>query len=191
MKGLTKVVTILSKILEVFCWVGSALSAASLVAIAIGKMDLLPFFSSVTTESELSLGGLEIDMSTVASSQTVRAFVAFFLTALIVCAIMALVFRYIYLIFKTAAGQTKYSKGATPFQPEIVRMIRRIGILCLAVPVIQIIMSIVARLILGHEGSEIAVSMDMSSVFFGLVILCLSHFFAYGAKLQEETEGLV
>ena len=191
MEGLTKFVKVLARVMEVCCWVGSALIAASLVAIAVGKENLLKYFSSITTESELSIAGLEIDMSVVDPSQVIRAFVVFFVTALIVCVLMALVFRNIYLIFKTAEGKTKFSKGVTPFQPDIVRMIRKIGIYCLAVPVVQIIMSIVARLILGHEGSEIAVTLDLSTIFFGLVVLCLSHFFAYGAKLQEDTEGLV
>ena len=43
-------------------------------------------------------------------------------------ALMAMVFRNVYLIFKTAEGKTWFSKGATPFQPDIVRMVREIGI---------------------------------------------------------------
>ena len=191
MKGLTKVVTVLAKVLEVFAWVGSALVAASLIAIAAGKADLLPLFSNIRTETELTLGGFSIDVSTLSRAQINRAYVVFFVTLLIVFLLMAMVFRNIYLIFKTAEGKTKFSRGATPFQPDIVRMIREIGIFCLAVPVLEIIMSIIARLVIGFEGGEIAVTIDVTAVFFGLVVLCLSQFFAYGAMLQKETEGLV
>lgn len=191
MKGLTKVVTVLAKVLEVFAWVGSALVAASLIAIAIGKSDLLPLFSNIRSEAELTLGGFSIDVSTLSQAQIIRAYVVFFITLLIVFLIMAMVFRNIYLIFKTAEGKTKFSRGATPFQPDIVRMVREIGIFCLAVPVLEIIMSIIARLVIGFEGGEIAVTIDVTAVFFGLVVLCLSQFFAYGAMLQKETEGLV
>ena len=191
MKGLTKVVTVLAKVLEVFAWVGSALVAASLIAIAAGKADLLPLFSNIRTETELTLGGFSIDVSTLSQAQITRAYVVFFITLLIVFLLMAMVFRNIYLIFKTAEGKTKFSRGATPFQPDIVRMIREIGIFCLAVPVLEIIMSIIARLVIGFEGGEIAVTIDVTAVFFGLVVLCLSQFFAYGAMLQKETEGLV
>ena len=191
MKGLTKVVTVLAKVLEVFAWVGSALIAASLIAIAAGRAELLPLFSNIRTEADLTLGGFSIDVSTLSQAQITRAYVVFFITLLIVFLLMAMVFRNIYLIFKTAEGKTKFSRGATPFQPDIVRMIREIGIFCLAVPVLEIIMSIIARLVIGFEGSEIAVTIDVTAVFFGLVVLCLSQFFAYGAMLQKETEGLV
>lgn len=198
MKGLTKAVTILAKILEVTSWVGTAFVTLSLIIIALGnnvtragRNVLLNLFSSVQSETELSIGGFSIDMNSVDPTQVGRAYVAFFVMALISLILMAVVFRYTYLIFKTAQGKTKFSKGSTPFQPEIVKMIRRIGILTLSVPVLQLIMSIIARLILtGHE-SEIAVSLDLSSVFFGLVVLCLSQFFAYGAELQEDTDGLL
>ena len=191
MKGLTKVVTVLAKVLEVFAWVGSALVAASLIAIAAGKADLLPLFSNIRSEAELTMGGFSIDVSTLSQAQVIRAYVMFFITMLIIFLLMAMVFRNIYLIFKTAEGKTKFSRGATPFQPDIVRMIREIGIFCLAVPVLEIIMSIAARLVIGFEGGEIAVTLDVTGIFFGLVVLCLSQFFAYGAALQKETEGLV
>lgn len=191
MKGLTKAVTILAKILEVISWVGSALVAASLIAIAAGQNGLLKFFSNIQTETELSLGGFNIDMNSVDAAQVGRAYVVFFIMALISCILMAIVFRNTYLIFKTAQGKTAFSKGRTPFQPEIVKMIRKIGILTLSVPVIQLVMSIVARLILTGHDTEIAVTFDITPVFFGLVVLCLSQFFAYGAELQEETDGLL
>ena len=191
MKGLTKAVTILAKILEIISWVGSALVTASLIAIAAGHNGLLKFFSSVQSETELSIGGFSIDMNSVDPSQEGRAYAAFFVMALITSILMATVFRYTYLIFKTAQGKTKFSKGSTPFQPEVVRMIRRIGILTLSVPMLQVVMSIIARLILTGQESEIAVSLDLSSVFFGLVVLCLSQFFAYGAELQEDADGLL
>ena len=192
MNGLTKFVTVLAKILEVCAWVGSALVAISLALIATGKLDLLKYLSDVQKAEELTVAGLNIDMATVAPESVTRAFVVFFITTLIVFILGALVFRNIYLIFKTAEGKTKFSKGNTPFQPDIIRMIREIGYFSLAIPVVQVIMGIIARLVLvTSQEPEIAVSLDLTSIFFGLVVLCLSQFFAYGAKLQEETEGLV
>ena len=191
MKGLTKAVTIIAKIMEVCSWVGAALVAASLVAIAAGQNRMLKYFSSIQSETELSIGGFSIDMDSVDPAQTMRAYAVFFILVFISCVLMAVVFRNTYLIFKTAQGKTKFSKGCTPFQPQIVRMIREIGILTLCVPVIQLVMSIVARLMLTPHGSEIAVSLDLSPVFFGLVVLCLSQLFAYGAELQEDADGLL
>ena len=104
---------------------------------------------------------------------------------------MAMICRNIYLIFKTANGETKFSQGKTPFQPDIVRMIREIGIFSIAIPIVEIIMSIVGSLVLGPLGAEFDFSVNLVSVFFGLVVLCLSQFFAYGVQLQKETDGLV
>ncbi|HAJ73481.1 MAG TPA: hypothetical protein DCM49_01655 [Lachnospiraceae bacterium] len=191
MKGLTKFVTVLAKVLEIFSWVGSALSAVSLVVIAIGKTALLRYLSDIEVSSDLSVGGFSIDVSVVDPARLVRVYVIIFVVAVLVCLLMAMIFRNIYLIFKTAEGQTKFSKGRTPFQPDIVRMVREIGIFSLAIPVVELIMSIIARLVIGHEVAEVAVSVDMTSIFFGLVVLCLSQFFAYGAQLQEDMEGLV
>ena len=191
MKGLTKFVTVLAKVLEVFSWVGSALSAASLVVIAIGKNTLLRYLSDIEVSSDLSVGGFSVDVSVVDPARIVRVYVIIFIVAVLVCLLMAMIFRNIYLIFKTAEGKTKFSKGRTPFQPDIVRMVREIGIFSLAIPVVELIMSIIVRLVIGHEVAEVAVNVDMTSIFFGLVVLCLSQFFAYGAQLQEDMEGLV
>ena len=192
MSGLTRFVTVLAKVLEIFAWVGSALSAVSVAVIAFGKLELLKYFSNIQTAGDLTVGGLNIDLATIDQASFTRAFVIFFITALIAFLLMAMVFRNVYLIFKTAQGKTKFSKGVTPFQPDIIRMIREIGIFCLAIPVVQLIMSLIARFVLSTtQAPEIAVSLDFTGIFFGLVVLCLSQFFAYGAKLQEDTEGLV
>ncbi len=191
MKGLTKFVTVLAKILEVFAWVGSALVLCSLIAIAAGQTGLLKFFSSIETEEEIRVAGMSIDMSVIDPSRVITTYVVVFVALLLILILMGMIFRNIHLIFKTAEGKTKYSKGCTPFQPDIIRMVREVGIFSLLIPAVQIIMSIIARIVIGHEAAEIAINIDLTTVFFGLVVLCLSQFFAYGAKLQEETEGLV
>ena len=77
----------------------------------------------------------------------------------------------------------------TPFQPAIIRMVREIGIFCIAIPIVELIMSIIGTAIIGSEVAEISVT--FGSIFVGLVVLCLSQFFAYGAQLQRDTDGLV
>ena len=93
------------------------------------------------------------------------------------------------LSFKTAEGKTRFSKGETPFQPDNVRMVREIGIFLIAIPAVQFIMSIVARIALGPDMVES--SLGMSTVFMGLVVLALSQYFAYGMKLQNDVDGLL
>ena len=103
--------------------------------------------------------------------------------------LMAMICRNIYLIFKTTAGQTKFSQGQTPFQPDNIRMVREIGIYLIAIPIIGLIMSVIARLAM--SGVEIESSMDMHFIMVGLVIICLSRYFSYGMELQNEVDGLV
>jgi len=55
--------------------------------------------------------------------------------------------------------------------------------------VFELIVSLVLRIIIPPEMCEISV--NFSSVVMGLVVLCLSQYFAYGAQLQEDVDGLV
>ena len=68
-------------------------------------------------------------------------------------------------------------------------MIREIGIFCIAIPVINTIISIIAKLALGPDMIE--TSVEFIIVIFGLVIIALSQFFAYGMELESDVEGLV
>ena len=105
------------------------------------------------------------------------------------CILMAMIFRNVYLIFKTAEGETKFSQGKTPFQKDNIRMVREIGIFCIAIPVVELIVSVIARIVL--PVGVVETSVEMTGVFMGLVVLCLSQFFAYGMELQEDVDGLV
>ena len=102
---------------------------------------------------------------------------------------MCMVFRNIFLILRTSEGKTWFSKGQTPFQDVVVRMVREIGIFSLFVPVLQLLISTVARLVLGVDNVEMAV--QLSGLMTGLVALCLSQIFAYGMALQRDVDGLV
>lgn len=102
---------------------------------------------------------------------------------------MTMIFRNIYLIFKTCEGKTWFSKGKTPFQKDIVRMVREIGIFSIFIPLIGFLMSLIARLIRGVESSE--TSVQIIGIVMGLAMLCFSQIFSYGMKLEEEVEGLV
>ena len=188
-EGMKKFVTVLAKVLEVFHWVGSALTALGVFFIAIGRLDALRFVTDANeTMPEISDGVFFVDLTGLSQEQVRTVFLVFFVALLFTMILTAMIFRNIYLVFKTAAGETKFSKGRTPFQPDIVRMIREIGIFAIACPVIDMIASIVLQIAIGDA---LEASVSFSGVVFGLVILCLSEFFQYGAKLQEENDGLL
>ena len=189
MSKLNKVVIIVSKIAEVFCWIACAFMIAMIVVTATGHPNLLDYLGDVRDSSVLTNGGFELVLGDMAPGQTGSAYMIFFVTVLITSALMAMIFRNVYLAFKTAEGKTKFSKGRTPFQPDIVRMIRNVGILSIVIPVVEIIMTIIARVILGDAGIES--SLNLNGILIGIVVLCLSQFFAYGTQLQEDNDGLV
>ena len=66
---------------------------------------------------------------------------------------------------------------------------REIGVFAIAVPVIGLMMSVIIRLVIGVEAVE--TSIDMSGLFMGIIVLCLTQFFVHGAELEEDVDGLL
>ena len=64
-----------------------------------------------------------------------------------------------------------------------------IGIFAIAIPVIGLFVSFIARLVIGSEATEI--SIDMSGIFMGIIVLCLTQFFAHGVELENDVDGLL
>ena len=188
---LQKAVMIISAIAEVCYWIGSGMTCAIVISLAVGYTGLVSKLSSVIPEKGKDLIGFGFSISTVDSAGNIvwGTYLIFFITLLLMLLLMAMICRNVHLIFKTTAGKTKFSKGKTPFQPDNIRMVREIGFFLILIPVIGLIMSIIARAI--YSASAIECSMDMHFIVVGLVILCLSGVFAYGMKLQQDVDGLV
>lgn len=96
--------------------------------------------------------------------------------------LMAMVFRNLYLIIKK-------SEGSTPFQKDNIRMLREIGIFSMVIPAVGLIMSTIIRLAAGVDAVE--VSMHMDGFMMGIIVLCLTQFFAHGAELEKDVDGLL
>ena len=184
MKGLNKAATIITKILEVFHWVGTALMAVATIC-SVAAPQLLKYLVSIDAKeccgAELSIYGFEVHAPVVNGSVDMTIFLLFGIGATIILALMALVFRNVYLVFKK-------SENATPFQKENVCCLRKIGIFSIAVPVVGFVMSIIVRLV---AGDVVEVSVGQSGIFMGIVVLCLTQYFSYGAALEEDVDGLV
>lgn len=191
MKKLNKFILVFSKILEIFHWFAEFLIVV-LFILSIAARDRLGSVLSQGAASygfELSTYGFEMTVVDSAGSLNMSAVTLFFLGAVFILSCMAMVFRNIYLIFKSAEGKTWFAKGKTFFQDDITRMVREIGIFYLSVPVISLVFSILARLIAGPDFME--TSVNLSGFFTGFLILALSQVFSYGAKLQNDVDGLL
>lgn len=191
MKKFNSFALVLSKVLEILHWIGCAGMAALFVVSIAAKEQLSNFLSRGIPEhgAELSTYGFSIVATDLNGNIVPSSITVFSIGAIIILSLMAMVFRNAYLIFKTAKGKTWFSNGATPFQKDITRMVREIGIFYISVPIVGLVMSTIARIIIGAEVIEISVRGE--SIVTGILILCLSQVFAYGTQLQDDVDGLL
>lgn len=191
MKKLNTFALVASKIFEVLHWIGAALMVVVLIASITAANSLSPLLSSQVPELGVTVSTYGFELTAVNADGTVNmtAITIFSIGAIIIFSLMAMVFRNAYLILKTAKGKTKFSQGNTPFQKQIVRMVREIGIFFISVPIVSLIMSIIARCVIGYEIAEVSVNIE--GFITGILILCLSQIFSYGTELQSDVDGLV
>lgn len=185
MKGINKLGKIITKILEVFHWVGAVLMAAATVCSVVAPSWVKTFVGFDAKEccgANLEVYGFKVNAPVVNGQTDMTSFMLFGIGGIIILAVMAMVFRNLHLIFKK-------SENATPFQKDNIRMMKEIGIFSIAVPVIGFIMSIIVRIVTGVETAEI--SIDMGGIFMGIIVLCLTQYFVHGADLEKDVDGLL
>ena len=185
MKGIITVGKIVTKILEVFHWVGAALMTAATVCSAAAPNWVKYFVGFDAKEccgANLEVYGFEVNAPVVNGNADMTSFMLFGIGATVILAVMAMVFRNLHLIFKK-------SENGTPFQKDNIRMMKEIGIFTIAVPVIGLIMSIIVRLVTGIETAEI--SIDLGGIFMGIIVLWLTQYCVHGAKLEKDVDGLL
>ena len=185
MKRINKLGKVITKILEVFHWVGAALMLAATIC-SIAAPDWVGYFVGFDAKdccgANLEVYGFEVNAPVIDGNVDMTSFLLFGIGAIIILAVMAMVFRNLHLIFKK-------SENATPFQKDNIRMMREIGSFAIAVPVIGLIMSVIIRLITGVETAEI--SIDMGGIFMGIIVLCITQFFVHGVELEKDVDGLL
>ena len=185
MKRMNKLGMVITKITEVFHWVGATLMAAATVC-AKAAPEWVKLFVSVDAKdccgADLNVYGFEVNAPVTDGNMDMTAFLLFGIVATLILAVMAMIFRNLHLIFKK-------SENTTPFQKDNIRMMREIGIFAIAVPVIGLVMSVLVRMVIGVETAEINV--DMAGVFMGIIVLCLTQFFVHGAELEKDVDGLL
>lgn len=185
MNRINKAGKIITKILEVFHWVGTALMAAATVC-ALAAPEWVGYFVGFDAKeccgANLTVYGFEVNAPVVNGNVDMTTFFLFGIGAAIILALMAMVFRNLHLIFRK-------SENTTPFQKDNIRMMKEIGIFSIAVPVVGFVMSLVIRLVIGAEAAEIRVS--QSGIFMGIIVLCLTQYFIHGAELENDVDGLL
>ncbi|MCH5210874.1 MAG: DUF2975 domain-containing protein [Oscillospiraceae bacterium] len=184
MKNLNKVVKIVAKVFEIAHWVCACIMVVMAICSSQVAERLSLFFNMSNPEriGEASVYGFEVDLVNSAGGVNKTSLLLFAIGAVIIYALVAMIFRNIYLIIKR-------SESETPFNKDNIRMTREIGIFSIAIPVIGLIMSTILRLVVGVDAVE--TSVNLSGVIIGIMVLCLTQFFAYGAQLEKDVDGLL
>jgi len=183
-KGIQTAAKVITKIIEIGHWVGVILLAAVAVC-SLAAPQWLKYLMSVgtlTVEKSVKVYSYESNVVTAVGAIDYPALCLLAVTGAILCGLMALVFRNMNQIIKS-------SEDGSPFQPDNIRRLREIGIFSIAGPIVSLVMSIVTFLVVGPEFAE--VSVDLGGFTMGILILCLTQYFIYGAKLEADTEGLL
>lgn len=189
--GLQTFALVVAKCLEILHWIGTGVMAVLFVCSLAAKNQLYRLIdaTSLLSDPNLATYGFDIRIADAAGNVSFAALALFFVEAAIVLSLMAMVFRNIYLTLKTVSGTNPHTRRTTPFQYDVIRMLREIGIFFLSVSAVGLVFSTAARLILGPEIAEISIHLD--SLIMGLFVLCLTQAFSYGMKLESDVDGLV
>lgn len=185
-----KLTLILAKSAEIVHWLLVAVMALAALISVTNPQGLDRLIMNTTDDAIISCYGFSADILQHPTPDDViinHAAITFFcFGSIAVLSLMAMIFRNVYLILKTSTGRTWFARGNTPFQQNIVRMTREIGIFFISISALSLLSVIVVSL-----SSESIVALNYESAFIGLVFLCFSTFFSYGAKLQEDIDGLI
>lgn len=192
MKFVNKLTLVLSKICEILHWVIAG-CAAVLSVFSIIFSEHSEFIKQMKEAGgDLQAYSLDINPLTATGEVNTIAVTLFFVAATIVFILMAMVFRNIHLIMKTVTGKNKNTTSTSPFQKDVIRMVREIGYFAMAIPVIGFLFSTIitaVSIISGVGGGEVALNLDGFVI--GLICLSLTNIFTYGASLEKDVDGLL
>lgn len=184
---LMKFCLVLSRICEIGFWI-----AAVALAIVFIVEALLPQLMPVSVDSLLEstpLNVLGIEIESVSAHTLRPALLLLCSFGVIISTLYAMIFRNVSLIMKKlnlVRGQALSSENS-PFQPDVIRMVREIGYFAIGIPLVTMI----GQWLVSIPFRESSMSVSFSTIALALVVLTLSQIFSYGAGLQREVDDLV
>lgn len=182
---IVRIAKIITKIAEVFHWVGVILMAFATV-FSLTAPGWVKYFVGIDAKeccgAELNVYGFEIIAPVKDGSFDMKILFLFGIGAVMILSLMAMIFRNLHLIIKKSAK-------STPFQTDNIRMLKEIGIFSISIPVVGLIMSILCKLIFGIDTVE--TSVNIYGISMGIIVLCLTQFFIYGAEIEKDIDGLL
>lgn len=188
MKGLQKFALVLAKAMEVLHWIGTIGMAAACI-LSLTAKDYLWTYLVPKFAGEFSTYGIYMEVTGQSMDTVMPAVTLFSLGGIVVMSLMAMIFRNVYLMLKTVNGTNRHNRRTTPFQHDMVRMLREIGIFFISLPVVGLILCVITGIVMGPELARVGIKPE--SVITGIFVLCLTQAFSYGMKLETDVDGLV
>ena len=184
MKSIVKSARIITKIIEVFHWIGAAMMAAAGIC-AVAAPQFVKYFVGITPKeccgAEMNVCGFEVTAPLVNGGVDMKALALFSVGATILLVLMALIFRNLNRMICNAETDT-------PFCTQNIALLKQVGFCSMAIPVVGLVSGLICRLVLG-EGVE--TSMNLFSFCRGILVLCLTQFFIHGVELEQDVDGLL
>ena len=183
--NIIKISKVVTKIAEVFHWVGAVLMTAAVIC-SLAAPDMVKYFVGVTPIEgygvELNIYGFEVLAPIENGTMDMKTFFLFGIGGVIILILMALVFRNLNKVMK-------HAEAGNPFHKENAALLKQVGFFSLAIPVVGLVMSTVCRLVLGVDNVEAGV--NLYGFCMGIIVLSLTQFFVHGSELEEDVEGLL
>ena len=176
-----KLVRVLAKIGEIAHWIGIGLMVALAICAVVAGDWLTSTFN--IGFANMSFYGFRVTVANSAGEVDWKVILMFAIGSAAICPFMAMILRNVCFIVKTA-------EQTTPFNKDNIRKLKQIGIFAMVIPVVGLVMGIITSLVMGIDTVDY-VYVNGDGLVVGLIVLALTHVFAYGVKLEEDVEGLV
>ncbi len=187
-KGLNRTLSVISKIAELACWIGVV---TGLICFA-GSFNKDVAREIIAGEGNMMQSiGFEIGVITHTGVTNYFAVSMYFIGTVVAFALIALIFRNLDIILHTISGRYEKAESTSPFQKDVVKRVKKIGIFSIAMPVLGFVTTAIVYVVSLINGNAVDVSVSLEGIVIGLVCLCLSQIFSYGAQLEEEVDGLL
>ena len=188
MKGKAKAGYVFIRVLEALHWFGAALCLFMAISMAV-KPDWFSSLLGYKPDGELLhtqmvqygfMGGLNMAVASGTGFDT--GLQALMIAGDAVTSVLGA------LTFRRIGEVIRVCQTGTPFQKPVVRKVRQIGWLVIAVPLVTVAAGLLSYVLFWPRYSF---QIDVSGVITGVIVLALSQIFAYGVKLEDDVEGLL
>ena len=177
---LRDITAVLAKIMEVIAFVAEGLLAIGLIAILALRGEIKRGFVDGFNNGSLNLSAFGSGANNITTDNLIPILSAILIGGMVILALSGFLFRNINLIFKNTNLES-------PFALSNVKLVKQIGYIAVAIPFCKCI----ANFVMTFIAEDVSLGFEISELIFGLVILCLAQYFAYGASLEKDVNGLL